>query len=208
VQKEFKARAVDRGEIVSELGKSETAARNVRSAVCHSETRRAPATHLAVIDMRKARARAIVVAREDYRGGAVAHLDHIDELSRILRRPMRVEEDRARFRPDDRDRPRAGAQQALSEHQGIGEAGASLTKLDKGAAVVEHLCDLADVRRHQARRCRGMTDQVREIMRRKAGFAERAPHGSCSEFVRCPLRGPSKRVLMLRQRYRVRIPSL
>ena len=27
-----------------------------------------------------------------------------------------------------------------------------------------------------------MTDQVREIMRRQAGFAERAPHGGCSEF--------------------------
>src|ERR1700758_2512654 len=73
VQKQFKARAVDRSEIVSELGKSDTAARSVRSAVCHCETRRAPATHLAIIDMRKARARAIVVAREDYRGRAVAH---------------------------------------------------------------------------------------------------------------------------------------
>jgi len=44
VQKQFKARAVDRSEIVSELGKSDTAARSVRSAVCHCETRRAPAT--------------------------------------------------------------------------------------------------------------------------------------------------------------------
>jgi hypothetical protein len=110
VQEQFKARAVDRGEIVPELGKSDTAARDVRSAVCHYEAGRAPATHLAVIDMRKAWAWAVVVAREDYRGRAVAHLHQIDELARILRRPMRVEEDRARFRPDDRDRPRAGAQ--------------------------------------------------------------------------------------------------
>src|SRR5882672_9462372 len=54
MQKEFKARAVDRGEIVLELGKSDTAPRSVRSAVSHCETRHAPATNLAVIDMRKA----------------------------------------------------------------------------------------------------------------------------------------------------------
>jgi len=63
MQKEFKARAVDRGEIVLELGKSDTAPRSVRSAVSHCETRHAPATNLAVIDMRKAGAYAVVVAR-------------------------------------------------------------------------------------------------------------------------------------------------
>src|SRR5712671_5603214 len=92
VQEQLKARAVDRGEIVPELGKSDTAARDVRSAVYHCEAGRAPATHLAVIDMRKAWAWAVVVVREDYRGRAVAHLHQIDELARILRRPMRVEE--------------------------------------------------------------------------------------------------------------------
>ena len=115
-------------------------------------------------------------------GGAVTHLHHIDELARILRRPNRIEEDRARLRPDDRDRPRAGAQQALSKHQGIGKASAGLTKLDKGAAVIEHFRDLADVWRHQASRRRGMTDQVREIMRREAGLAERLLHGEGGEF--------------------------
>jgi len=74
VQKQFKARALDRGEIVSELGKSDTATRGVRSAVSHCESRSAPATHLAVIDMRKAWACAVVVARQDYRSGAVTHL--------------------------------------------------------------------------------------------------------------------------------------
>ncbi len=173
---------MDRGEIVSKLGKSDTAARRVRSAVHHCETGRAPATHLAVIDMRKAGACAVVVACEDYRGRAVAHLHHINELSRILCGPMWVEEDRARFRPDDRDWPCACAQQPLSEYQSICKAGAGLTKLDKRAAVVEQLGDLADVRRHQAGRRRGMTDQVREIMRRQPCFAERAPHRGCSEL--------------------------
>jgi hypothetical protein len=68
VQKLLKARAVDRSKIVSELRKSATAAWGIRSAVCHREARRAPATHLAVIDMRKARACAVVVGCEDYRG--------------------------------------------------------------------------------------------------------------------------------------------
>ena len=48
----------------------------------------------------------------------------------------------ARFRSDDCDRPGACSQQALSEHQGVGKAGAGLTELDKGAAVVEQLGDL------------------------------------------------------------------
>src|SRR6266478_4204110 len=67
VQKQFKAGAVDRRKIVSELGKSDTAPRSVRSAVSDCEARRAPATHLAVIDMRKARPCAVVIASEDYR---------------------------------------------------------------------------------------------------------------------------------------------
>ena len=76
--------------------------------------------------------------------GAVTHLQHIDELARILR-PNRIEEDRARFRSDDCYCPRSGPQQALSEHQGIGKACAGLTKLDKAACVIEQLGDLADV---------------------------------------------------------------
>jgi hypothetical protein len=84
---------------------------------------------------------------------------------------MRVEEDRARLRPDDRDRLGAGAQQTLSKDQGVGKAAAGLTELDIGAAVAKRLCDLADVWRHRPRRRSGMTDQVREITHRKAGFA-------------------------------------
>jgi hypothetical protein len=95
---------------------------------------------------------------------------------------MRVEEDRDRLRPADRDRPWTCAQQALSKHKGVGKAGAGLMKLDKGAAVIEHFCNLVDVWRNQAGRCRGMADQVREIIHREAGFAERAPHGGRSEF--------------------------
>src|SRR5260370_18635322 len=77
VQKQFKARAVDRREIVSELGKSDTAPRSVRSAVSDCEARRAPATHLAAIDMRKAPPSAGAIASEGYPGRAVVPLHQI-----------------------------------------------------------------------------------------------------------------------------------
>src|SRR5260221_6328434 len=60
-QKQVEARAADRPEIVTELGKAGMAPRGVRSAVCHGEAGREPAPRLAVVDVRKARAGAVVV---------------------------------------------------------------------------------------------------------------------------------------------------
>src|SRR6266705_1061624 len=100
MQKQLKAEAMDRREIVSEFGKSDTAPRSIRSAVSDCEAWRAFAIYLAVINMRKPGAYAVVIASEDYRGRAVTHLHQIDQLARILGCSMRVEEDGACLRPD------------------------------------------------------------------------------------------------------------
>jgi len=137
MQKQFKARIIYRGEIVPKLGKSKTAARGIGAAIRYCQAGQAAAPQLAVKHVRESRAWTVVIGREDYSGCAVAHLDEIDELTRILCRPVRVKKHRACFGPDDRDGPRSRAQQSLREHQSIGKAGAGLAKFDEGAAVIQ-----------------------------------------------------------------------
>src|SRR5271166_5286510 len=81
MQKQFKARITYRGEIVPKLGKSETAARGIGAAIRYCQAGQAPAPQLAVKHVRESRAWTVVIAREDYSGCAVAHLDEIDELT-------------------------------------------------------------------------------------------------------------------------------
>src|SRR5271169_651114 len=116
MQKQFKARMTYRGEIVPKLEKSETAARGIGAAIRYCQAGQAAAPQLAVKHVRESRAWTVVIGREDYRGCAVAHLDEIDELTRILCRPVRVKKHRACFGADDRDWPRSRAQQSLREH--------------------------------------------------------------------------------------------
>ena len=182
MQKQFAAGMADRGEIVLEFGESETAARGVGAALRYGKAIHTPASHLPVKYLRESRTRAVIIAREDDRGRPVAHLDEIDQLTCILRRPVRVKKHGARFGPNDRHRPRSPAQQSLREHQSVGKPGAGLAKFDEGAVVIQQLRNLADVWRYQVGRCRGVADEIEKISRRQAGFAERTPYRAGSEF--------------------------
>ena len=65
----------------------------------------------------------------------------------------------------DRHRPRSCAQQSVREHQSIGKAGAGLAELDKRAVELQQPRDLADVRRDEASRRRGVADEIGEVLR-------------------------------------------
>ena len=172
-----------RREVVIELEDSVLDEGCVRAARGEGEAGCPADANLAEEVVADPRARAGIVGPQDDRGSTVPHLHEIHELALVLGRALRVEVDRARLGADDRDRSCPGdGKETLRDHQRVGETGTRLTELEVGPGEADPVGDERDVRRHQARGRRRVTDQIGEVTNPELRFFQRHTERSGCEI--------------------------